>query len=51
MSQSQKNLEYFSKFEFLMFLVTQSGDLFAGGRSSREETQRFSRLTSQLSRR
>ena len=48
MSQSQKNLEYFSKFEFLMFLVTQSGDLFTGGGSSRKGTQRFLRLTLQL---
>ena len=30
----EKYLEYFSKFGFLMFLMTQSGDLFAGGRSS-----------------
>ena len=27
-----------------MLLVTQSGDLFVGGRSSRERTQRFSWL-------
>ena len=32
----KKYLEYFSKFEFLMFLAAQSGDLFAGGRSSCE---------------
>ena len=32
----EKYLEYFSKFGFLMFLATQFGDLFAGGRSSRE---------------
>ena len=44
----KKYLEYFSKFEFLMFLVAQSGDLFAGGGSSREGTQRFSRLISRL---
>ena len=43
-----KYIEYFSKFGFLMFLATQSGDLFTSGRSSRERTQRFSRLTSQL---
>ena len=41
----KKYLEYFSKFGLLMFLATQSGDLFAGGRSSREKAQRFSRLT------
>ena len=29
----EKYLEYFSKFEFLMFLMTQSGDLFADGGS------------------
>ena len=46
----EKYLEYFSKFGFLIFLATQSGDLFAGGRSSRERAQRFSRLTLQLSR-
>ena len=46
----EKYLEYFSKFGFLMFLVTQSSDLFVGGRSNRERTQRFSWLTSQLSR-
>ena len=46
---SRKNyLEYFSKFEFLMFLAAKSGDLFAGGGSTRKGTQRFSRLTSQL---
>ena len=44
----EKYLEYFSKFGFLMFHVTQSGDLFAGGRSSREKAQRFSRLTLRL---
>ena len=38
----EKYLEYFSKFEFLLFLTAQSGDLFAGGGSSREGTQRFS---------
>ena len=32
----EKYLEYFSKFGFLMFLTTQSGDLFASGRSSCE---------------
>ena len=32
----KKYLEYFSKFGFLMFLAAQSGDLFAGGRSSRK---------------
>ena len=32
----KKYLEYFLKFGF--FLVTQSGDLFASGRSSHEET-------------
>ena len=46
----EKYLEYFSKFGFLMFLATQSGDLFVGGRSSRKRTQRSSRLTSRLSR-
>ena len=45
----KKYIEYFSKFGFLMFLATQSGNLFAGGRSSRERTQRFSLLTSRLS--
>ena len=30
----EKYLEYFSKFEFLMFLAAQSGDLFVGRRSS-----------------
>ena len=44
----EKYLEYFSKFGILMFLVTQFGNLFAGGRSSREGTQRFSRLTSRV---
>ena len=34
----EKYLEYFPKFGFLMFLATQSGDLFVGGRSSREGT-------------
>ena len=34
----EKYLEYFSKFGFLMFLATQSGDLFVGGGSSREGT-------------
>ena len=48
-SSREKYLEYFSKFGFLIFLVTQSGDLFAGGRSSREKAQRFSWLTSWLS--
>ena len=47
----EKYLEYFSKFGFLMFLATQSSDLFASGRSSREGTQKFSRLTSRLPRR
>ena len=42
----EKYLEYFSKFRFLMFLATQSGDLFAGGRFSHERAQRFSQLTS-----
>ena len=46
----EKYLEYFSKFGFLMFLATHSSDLFAGGRSSREGTQKFSRLTSRLPR-
>ena len=46
----EKYLEYFSKVGFLMFLVTQSGDLFAGGRFSYERTQIFSWLTSRLSR-
>ena len=36
MSLLQKYLEYFSKFGFLTFLATQSGDFFAGGGSSRE---------------
>ena len=45
-----KYLEYFSKFRFLMFLETQSGDLSASGRSSCKRAQRFSRLTSRLSR-
>ena len=44
----EKRLEYFSKFGFLMLLATQFGDLFAGGRSSREGTQKFLRLTSRL---
>ena len=34
----EKYLEYFSKFEFLMFLVTQSSNLFVGGRSNRKGT-------------
>ena len=34
----EKYLEYFSKFEFLMFLMAQSGELFAGGGSSCEGT-------------
>ena len=34
----KKYLEYFSKFGFLMFLATQSGNLFAGGRYSCEGT-------------
>ena len=34
----EKYLEYFSKFGFLMFLATQSSNLFAGGRYSREGT-------------
>ena len=34
----EKYLEYFPKFGFLMFLATQSGDLFVGGRSSHEGT-------------
>ena len=51
MPSHEKYLEYFSKFGFLMFLTTQSGDLFAGGRSSYEKGQRISRLTSRLSRR
>ena len=33
-----------------MFLAAQSGDLFVGGRSSRGGTQKFSRLTSRLTR-
>ena len=37
----EKYLEYFSKFGFLMCLVAQSCDLFAGGGSSHEGTQRF----------
>ena len=45
----EKYLEYFSKFGFLMFLATQSGNLFVSGRSSRERDQRFSQLTSRLS--
>ena len=32
----EKDLEYFSKFWNFMFFVAQIGDLFAGGRSSRE---------------
>ena len=48
MPQSWKILKYFSKFGFLMFLATQSGDFFAGGRSSCEGSQRFSRLTSRV---
>ena len=51
MPSHEKYLEYFSKFGFLMFLTTQSGDLFAGGRSSRKKAQRFSRLISRLSHR
>ena len=31
-----------------MFLTAQSGDLFAGGKFSRDGTQKFSRLTSRL---
>ena len=34
----EKYLEYFSKFWFLMFLATQSSNLFASGRSNREST-------------
>ena len=34
----EKYLEYFSKFEFLLFLAAQFGDLFVGGGSSREGT-------------
>ena len=45
----EKYLEYFSKFGFLMFLVTQFGNLFAGGRFSCKTTQRSLRLTSRLS--
>ena len=40
----KKYLEYFSKFGILMFFAAQSGDLFAGGGSSRKGTQRFSWL-------
>ena len=47
-SSHEKYLKYFSKFGFLTFLTTQSGDLFAGGGSSRKGTQRFLRLTLQL---
>ena len=36
MPQSRKTLRIFFKIWFLMFLATQSSDLFAGGRSSRE---------------
>ena len=32
----KKYLEYFSKFEFLTFLMTQTGDLFVGENSNRE---------------
>ena len=32
----KKYLEYFSKFEFLTFLMTQTGDLFVGESSNRE---------------
>ena len=32
----EKYLVYFSNFEFLIFLVTQFGNLFTGGRFSRE---------------
>ena len=48
MPQSRKILRIF--FKIWMFLATQSGDLLAGGRSSREETQIFLRLNSRLSR-
>ena len=34
----EKYLEYFSKFEFLMLLAAQIGDLFAGGGFGREGT-------------
>ena len=51
MPSHEKYLEYFSKFGFLMFLTTQSGDLFAGGRSSFEKGQRILWLTSRVSRR
>ena len=37
----EKYLEYFSKFGFLIFLATQFGDLFAGGRSSRRGLKDF----------
>ena len=50
MPSHEKYLEYFSKFGILMFLTTQSGDLFAGGRSSYEKGQRISWLTSRVSR-
>ena len=44
----EKYLEYFSKFGFLIFLATQYGDLFTGGRSSHGGTQKFLRLTLRL---
>ena len=41
----EKYLEYFSKFEFLIFLMTQSGFLLSDGGSIREGIQRYSWLT------
>ena len=37
----EKYLEYFSKFGFFLFLAAQCGNLFAGGRSSREGYTKF----------
>ena len=48
-SQSWKILRKFFKIWVFKFLMAQFGDLFVGGGSSCEGTQRFSRLTSWLS--
>ena len=41
MPSHEKYLEYFSKFGFLMFFMTQSSNLFAGERFSHGGTQKF----------
>ena len=46
----KKYLEYFQILVFLMFLATQSGDLFVDGRSSRKGYIEISSLRSRLSR-